>query len=310
MYLAWAGALLGPIAAWRAWIRLGRKRPRLRIVGLALFALLYGLGVWAFLIEPEILVVRRVTIESPAWRGPPLRIGVLADTHVGAPHVDDRRVVRVAARMTREDPDVIVLVGDYVGGQLAAGARSADDKAEIARGVAALSGAQARFGRFAVLGNHDWWYDGREIEAQLWKAKTPVLENYAQRIDRPEGAFWIAGLADFASLRAQPSAHDALAAVPAGEPVIVLTHWPDAFPQVPRGVALTIAAHSHCGQVDLPFIGRPITPSPGAARWPCGRYDVDGKILYVTGGLGVSILPVRFRAPPEIVIVTLSRGRG
>lgn len=308
MFLAWAGALSGPALAVRIWRRTGPGRPWLRIGGLALFVTAYGLGAWAFLIEPETLVVRHAAIESPAWRGPPIRIGVLSDTHVGAPHVSAARVVRVAARLTREDPDIVILAGDYVGGHAPASARSSRARAEIADGIAALRGAEARFGRLAVLGNHDWWYDGRAVERLLWKAGIPVLENYAQRIDRPEGAFWVAGLADYASSRAQPSAADALAAVPPGEPVVVVTHWPDAFPQVPSRVALTIAAHSHCGQVNLPFVGRLVTPSPGAARWPCGRYDEGGRILYVTGGLGVSILPVRFRAPPEIVIVTLNRG--
>ncbi|MBW8816260.1 MAG: metallophosphoesterase [Caulobacterales bacterium] len=308
MAAAWAGAVLGPVVAWWAWSRLGPQRPRVRLTGLVLFASLYVLGVWAFLIEPETLVVRHVRIESPAWRGPPLRIGVLSDTHVGAPHMSARRLGQVVARLTQEDPDLVVFLGDYVGGRERAGARSAAERQEIADGIAALSGARARLGRYAILGNHDWWYDGKGVETALWKAGAPVLDNYAQRIARPEGAFWVAGLADYASPRSQPSAAQALAAVPAAEPVILLSHWPDAWPQVPARVALTLAGHSHCGQVNLPILGRLIAASPGAGRWPCGRYDEAGRILYVTGGLGVSILPVRFRAPPEIVIVSL-RGR-
>lgn len=302
MALIWAGTALGPIAAWWLW----RRRTRPSRSAAALLAAFYALGIWAFLIEPRTLAVRHVEVASDAWRGTPIRIGVISDTHVGAPQMSPARVRRLMGRMAAERPDLVVFVGDYVGGHAPVGARSERARTEIAEGIAALGTVPAPLGRWAVLGNHDWWYDGPAVEAQLWRAGVPVMENDAQRVARTGGAFWIAGLADYASTRAQPSAQAALAAVPADEPVIVLSHWPDAFEQVPSRVALTLAGHSHCGQVNLPIVGRPVLPSPGSARWPCGLYDVGGRKLFVTGGVGVSILPVRFRAPPEIIIVTLS----
>jgi predicted MPP superfamily phosphohydrolase len=302
MLLAWAGAIVGPFAAWWLW----RRRGWAARVASGLLVLGWVLGVWAFLVEPETLVVRHVTVASPAWRGPPLRIGVLSDTHVGAPHVTPERVGRVVAQLNRERPDIIVFLGDYAGGHEPAAVRAQPDRSVILRGVAALAGAQAPQGRFAVLGNHDWWFDGPAVRAALQRIGVPVLENSAVRIARPGGAYWIAGLADLESRRARPSAEQALAGVPAGEPVILLTHWPDPFPSVPPRVALTLAGHTHCGQVNLPLLGRLVHASHGSARWPCGRYDDGGRQLYVTGGLGTSILPVRFRAPPEIVIVTLT----
>jgi predicted MPP superfamily phosphohydrolase len=84
-----------------------------------------------------------------------------------------------------------------------------------------------------------------------------------------------------------------------------MSHWPDPFAQVLQRVALTVAGHSHCGQIDLPLIGRPFSASPGAALWPCGAYKVGGRDLFVTGGLGTSVVPMRIGAPPEIVILTL-----
>ena len=88
-----------------------------------------------------------------------------------------------------------------------------------------------------------------------------------------------------------------------------ITHWPDPFETMPPRVALTLAGHTHCGQVNLPILGRPILPSPASHRWPCGLYDEGGRMLFVPGGVGTSVLPVRFRAPPEIVIVTLRARR-
>jgi predicted MPP superfamily phosphohydrolase len=188
--------------------------------------------------------------------------------------------------------------------------RARPDRSAVLQGAAALGQARAPLGRFAVLGNHDWWYDGPALEAQLQRSGVTVLENAAVKVARPGGDFWIAGLADLDSRRAEPSPQTALARVPTGEPVILLSHWPDPFPTVPPRVALTLAGHTHCGQVNLPLLGRLVHASHGAKRWGCGLYDEGGRKLFVTSGLGVSILPVRFRAPPEVAIVTLRGSRG
>ena len=90
-----------------------------------------------------------------------------------------------------------------------------------------------------------------------------------------------------------------------GDAVASAVRHAAAEPSVPASVALTLAGHSHCGQVNLPVVGRLVHASRGSKRWPCGSYDEAGRKLYVTGGVGVSILPVRFRARPEIAVVTL-----
>jgi predicted MPP superfamily phosphohydrolase len=200
----------------------------------------------------------------------------------------------------------MVFLGDYAGDEAPEAARSPADRAAILQGVDALASARPPLGTFAVLGNHDWWYGAAAIEARARAAGLPVLANTAVRVERPGGAFWVAGVEDVLSARAPPSVPDALRGIPAGEPVVLLSHWPDVFFEVPGRVALTLAAHNHCGQVNLPIVGRLIAASPGSRRWPCGLYDEGGRKIYTTGGLGVSLLPVRFRTPPEIVIVTLS----
>jgi len=156
-----------------------------------------------------------------------------------------------------------------------------------------------------VLGNHDSWYDDAAISAALTRAGVRVLDNRAERIARPGSAFWVAGLADMHSPRQPPTVSGTLRDVTDAAPIIVLTHWPDPFVDVPDRVALTLAGHTHCGQVNLPLLGRLVHASAMSERWACGLYDEGGRKLFVTGGVGVSILPVRFRAPPEIVIVTL-----
>ncbi|WP_426010845.1 metallophosphoesterase [Caulobacter sp. DWR2-3-1b2] len=306
MLLAWIGAVTGlPIVftAWAFMRRSGRLRLAWAVAGLLLVA--YGLGVWAFLVEPNLLVVRRVTIESRTWTGPPVRLGLISDTHVAAPHVDPARVARVVARMNAQHPDVVLLLGDYAGSHESAATRAAPQRSEILRGISAFQGLNPRLGVYAVLGNHDWWYDGGATEQALVRAGAHVLENRALRVARTKGPFWVAGLADLDSKRATPSYPVAMANVPTSEPVVVMSHWPDPFAQAPDRVALTVAGHTHCGQVNLPVMGRLVHASQASRQWGCGAYVDRGRNLFVTGGVGVSILPVRFRAPPEIVVVTL-----
>jgi predicted MPP superfamily phosphohydrolase len=99
----------------------------------------------------------------------------------------------------------------------------------------------------------------------------------------------------------------ALASVPEGAPVILLTHNPDVFVNVPARVLLTLAGHTHGGQVNLPLLGRLVVPSQFGERFAIGHVHEDGRDLFVTPGIGTSILPVRFGAPPEISVLTVGR---
>lgn len=306
LVLAWIGAVGAPPIAFLVIRRLLRgRRIFLACAFAGAVAVAWGLGVWTFLIEPATLTVRHVTVESEQWRGPPLRIGLISDTHVAAPHTDVERVRRVVDRMNGERPDVVVLLGDYAGGHEPAEVRAAPERSKVLRGIEAFGGLSSPLGTFAVLGNHDSWFDDRSVATALARSDAMVLENRAVRVERPGGAFWIGGLADMDSPRLETSVPETLAAVADDRPVILLTHWPDPFVDVPERVALTLAGHTHCGQVNLPLLGRLVHASRMSERWACGLYDEDRRKLFVTGGVGVSILPVRFRAPPEIVILTL-----
>lgn len=306
LVLAWIGAVVGPLICVLLIRRLLRSRRIFlgwSLAGAAAAA--WGLGVWAFMVEPNTLTVRQVTVESPQWRGPPLRVGIISDTHVAAPHMDVARVRGLVDRMNAERPDVVVLLGDYAGGHEPAAVRAAPDTSGVLQGVEAFSGLESPLGTWAVLGNHDSWFDEAAVAAALRRSNAGLLENDARRIERPGGAFWVAGLADLHSKRSSPDIEAALGGTADDEPVILLTHWPDPFADVPGRVALTLAGHTHCGQVVLPLVGRLVHASTASERWPCGLYDEAGRKLFVTGGVGVSILPVRFRAPPEIVVLTL-----
>jgi predicted MPP superfamily phosphohydrolase len=308
LLLAWAAVIIWPVllavALWRG-LKRGRGPGALGWMFVAWVTVLWGLGVHAFLWEPQTLEVRRVEVVSRTWTGPSLRIGVISDTHMGAPHMSVARLNSIVLRMNSERPDIVVLLGDFAGGHEPADERSEGDRAAVLSGIPPLEKLEAPFGVWAVLGNHDWWYDGAVIERELEARKVQVLENERVLINREGGSFWLAGLADYDSLRKKPSYMDTIGELSSNEPILAISHWPDVFAAAPDRVALTLAGHSHCGQVNLPVVGRLVHASRGAERWQCGLYEERGRKLYVSGGVGVSILPVRFLQPPEIAVVTL-----
>jgi predicted MPP superfamily phosphohydrolase len=267
-------------------------------------ALAAALGVWAFWIEPRRFVLRRRTLVLERW--PPeldgLRVALLSDLHAGGPHVRAGRLHRIAARVQRARPDLALLLGDFVDFEVAGGGPI--DPADV---VAALGPLRPRLGRVAVLGNHDWRHGGARVREALEDHGIPVLENASCE----RGGVWVAGIADLRER--EPDVDTALAGVPEGAPVIALMHDPDLFPRIPPRVALSVAGHTHGGQVHLPFVRHPFMPSRYGDRYAYGLVREQGRLLYVTGGLGQAGLPVRFRRPPEAVVLTLrgsARARG
>jgi len=271
-----------------------------RVVRAALLMTLVSIPVlagWAFCWEPRRLVLREVPIALSCWRGEPIRVALAADLHVGSPGTGIEKLDRVVARINEAKPDIVLLLGDYViqgviGGRFVAPETIAEH----------LRAVKAPLGVYAVLGNHDWWLDGPRLARAFNGVGIPVLEDRTVRIGRGGEGFWLVGIGDFWEGR-----HDvagALADVTSDEPAITMTHNPDVFPLVPGRVCLTVAGHAHGGQVTFPVVGRPIVPS--RKRYAAGDITENGKRMFVTTGIGTSILPVRFRVPPEIVVLRLS----
>jgi uncharacterized protein len=267
---------------------------------------LFCLAVWAFWWEPASTVIRHVNLAVPGWRAEHggLKVALLTDLHVGAPHMSLGRLREVVGRVNGESPDLVIITGDFViGGQDHEGGVVGGTLVEPEPIAAELKSLSAPLGVYAVLGNHDHWYDGARVARALRGAGLKVLENESVRIERGGRAFWLAGIEDLWTRR--PDIEGALRQVGPDDPVILFTHNPDIFPQVPARVSLTLAGHTHGGQVNLPLVGRPVVPSRFGQRYAFGHVVEGGRHLYVSGGVGTSIIPVRFRVPPEIVILQL-----
>ncbi|UJW87346.1 metallophosphoesterase [Devosia sp. SL43] len=246
-----------------------------------------------------------------------LRIAVLTDFHACTPFMDAARLRAICAEANALNPDIILLLGDY-----AAGPRFSRDL-RPKEWAAELSTLQAPLGVHAVLGNHD--YDGYRradlpagrittAEAALQGVGIPVYTNQAQRIATPGGAFWLAGLGDQFAFEPRHSDHGrglgvddldgTLAQIDGDEPIILMAHEPDLFPDTPDRVALTLSGHTHAGQVRL-FGQTPVVPSRHGSRYVHGHYVEGQRHLIVSAGLGYSGWPIRLGTRPEIVLVEL-----
>jgi len=270
--------------------------------------LLALLGLWGFWLEPRSLHLRTERIDLSGWpkEDDGLRIALLADLHTGSAWNDAVKLREIVRRTNAAEPHLVLLLGDYVVHGVLGGHEVPPET------VASLLGdLRAPLGVYAVLGNHDYARNGPRIRGALRRFGITVLEDESVRLgggSGPPGAdapFWITGVSDL--LRAPHDLHAALAMVTDDAPILVFTHNPDLFPEVPARVALTLAGHTHGGQVRLPFFGRPIVPSLHGQRFAAGHVIEEGRHLYVATGLGTSIIPVRFLVPPEIVVLELHR---
>jgi predicted MPP superfamily phosphohydrolase len=276
---------------------LSRKlRLILAVAGLAVLLV----GTWALWWEPSSLqIVRRSVVVSP-WHAEHsgLRIAVLSDLHVGSPYRGISNLKRIVAATNAEKPDLIVLLGDYViqgviGGHFV-------DPESIATELGVL---KAPLGVVSILGNHDWWYNGERVRSALESRGLRVLENQSMRVTYQGQSFWLCGLGDLWTRG--DNVLPTVAAIRDNDPIIALMHNPDLFPGMPARVSLSLAGHTHGGQVNLPLVGRLVVPSKFGQRYAYGLIEENGRKLFVTQGIGTSILPVRFGAPPEIVILTV-----
>lgn len=294
--------VLAAIALLRRWSSLKPLKRWAAFAAVAVFEAAYWLNIYAWFVEPNMLVVRRVEVASENWHGAPITIAALSDTHVTGPHVSLARMGRIVGRVNALKPDLVVLLGDYVASHEPEEERAAQERADILSGLATFAALDAPLGAVGVIGNHDSWFNRDTVTNALQEAGVAALWNRNVIVEREGGDFVVAGLADYDT--GEPDYAAAIDGAPAGADVIVLAHSPDAFVEAPPGSAIMLGAHTHCGQVTVPFVGRPVLPVH-TKRYACGRIDEDGKIIYVTGGIGTSMVPVRFLNPPEIVLITL-----
>lgn len=269
-----------------------------------------GLATYGFGVEPFWrLVVQRHHVAPTGWpSGLALRVAALADLHAGAPLMTEARIEQIVAATNALAPDLTLLLGDY--GATSRFVTRVLPQGDVARRLAAL---RAPLGVFAVNGNHDWWEDraaqlarqaGTPIMTRaLEAAGIPVLRNDVMRA----GPVLVGGLDSSWAFRPSQGAQDVprlMSRINGDAPLLLMAHEPDIFPSLPARAAVTFCGHTHGGQVRLAGWS-PIVPSHYRNRYAWGHVREEDRDLVVSGGLGISSLPVRFGVPPEITLVEI-----
>lgn len=230
------------------------------------------------------------------------RIGQITDVHVGT-FIDTTYVRAAVAAMNAARVDLQVMTGDLI-----------DDLSQLDGTMAALETCQAPHGMVAILGNHEHWRGLDEVIAAYARSEdrggnvrllvddSLVFEHAGQPVRVVGVDYPMRGR----NMRVQEdlmhrSAERAFTKVSPGETVLCLTHHPAFFSlALERGARLTLAGHTHGGQVA--FFGIPIFWF--AFEYMLGRYRKGGGQLYVSGGTG-HWLPFRIGVPAEVTILTL-----
>jgi predicted MPP superfamily phosphohydrolase len=234
------------------------------------------------------------------------RIAQLSDIHIG-PFMPAEEIRKYAAITNELKPDLIVLTGDYINW----------DPSTQGAAVEALGGLKAPFGVLGSLGNHEAWYEVEDSLLRLFATRgTRILRNECVPILAGNDALNLIGV-DFESrTRMGPSGARVVRQYLEGAEHLVrpdtvnilLSHNPNAFDRAAAlGIDLTLAGHTHGGQVNLEFIHPSLTPARLITDYVRGWFEKGRAQLYVNRGIGTFGIPIRFGSSPEITLFELVR---
>lgn len=275
------------------------------IIALVLIAAFFGVLGYAYFIETSRLVINEQTLNIKSWSRElnGFKVVAVSDIHGGSHTVDEARLQYLTERINAQNPDIVVLLGDFV--SQTHGKKDSGLKMPIETIAENLKELKARYGVFAVIGNHDWWYDEKKVRAEFEKVGFKVLENETISFQANGKTVTILGIEDFWKRR-KVDVKNALGKIQPSENIIGITHNPDSFDQTPAEIGLLIAGHTHGGQALIPFYGPPVLVAK--REYLQGKFVKDGRTLFTTVGIGTTGPPLRFLVPPEIAVLTLNSG--
>ena len=241
----------------------------------------------SFVMEPNGLEVKHYQINAPELSG--IRVAFLSDLHLKKR--DYKRLNNIVKLTKKENPDILLLGGDY--------AREQEYRSNMDMGLVASKLMLIGVPTFAVLGESDWWADGKKTMEEFRLNGITVLENSNRRIIVKRRYVDIIGIADITTRQPNIS----LALLRTKKPRIVITHNPDIYYDIIDDVSLILAGHTHGGQFVIPFTPALFVPSKFGSEFASGIIESTNNKMIISKGIGTTGFPVRFNCKPEIVIV-------
>ncbi|UCE85813.1 MAG: metallophosphoesterase [Deltaproteobacteria bacterium] len=243
----------------------------------------------------------RVEVEGLHDGGRGLRIVQISDLHIGN-RLQGEALGRLVDDVNAHAPDLIVLTGDIFD----------NDPSFVPDGMSRLGRLRARYGTYAVLGNHDT-YTGTETVAAAFGEWAPNLRLLRKDVVRVPVDFplYLAGVddpgVDWAARGLELDAlNDVAASCPDDGPTVLLVHRPEAFHQASKlGFQLVLSGHTHGGQLALPIPGGNFNLARLVTPFHRGLYRVNGSTLYVNRGFGFAGPAIRFNCSREIATIEL-----
>jgi predicted MPP superfamily phosphohydrolase len=244
------------------------------------------------IIEPTQLDVNHITVKSseiPAeFNG--TTIELISDFHYGT-YVNDNEMKNVVKTANEQNPDIIVLAGDYV----------TDDSSKVNSSFGFLRNLTAKEGIYAVIGNNDPY--NATVKA-IRDSGFNSMDNKGYWIEKNGAKIRIGGVGDLAN-EAQSDGYT-LNGTTTNDFVIMTAHNPNYITQMNHNkVDLLLSGHTHGGQVNLFGFAPWVQAATNGKQYISGVYEEDGSELIVTNGVGEIKVPFRFMATPQITVITL-----
>jgi predicted MPP superfamily phosphohydrolase len=234
------------------------------------------------------------------------RIAQLSDLHIG-PFMTAEQIRRIAAMTNRLKADLIALTGDFV----------TWDASTQGAAVEALSGLRAPYGIYGCLGNHELWTHCQASITRLFARQNVKILRQERALIRSGGdAINLLGV-DYQThmkfaFNGLGYVHEYLEGlkplIEPGTANILFSHNPNTFDRADElGIDLSLAGHTHGGQITLDFISPDLSPARLITPYVVGWFQKPGGQLYVNRGIGTIFVPIRFGSPPEITVFELTR---
>jgi uncharacterized protein len=274
------------------------RRQLLRQLAIAISAVPFGAAAYGLLYERLNIEVtrRRIALARLPKAFDGFRIVQLSDCHISSfmPAETIRRCVTLTNHL---EPDLVALTGDYLSWDPAA-------QADV---VEALAGLRAPYGVLGSLGNHETITRTEASMAQMFAAKSiRILRQERATVQMRGETINLIGIDDS---NMDMRGLEGLVMPDTINILLIHSVYPHDFERIAEvGIDLTLAGHTHGGQLSLESIRRGLCLSRLETHYVSGLYEKSGRQLYVNRGIGTTMIPIRLGARPEITILELVRG--